>query len=167
MLRTSTSSKSLIKALDPLGISSSTAKQYSFKRRWLTFDQCENNFWVIDSNKSTSSKTWVISLKCMQSKPAEDLCVVESGEPMTHTYPRLRESLSAKEKNYTYFWVLQTPLESFHYFLQTSKTLKRLLAKKPLMYIKKNRSPSSWKIIKKKPYKFDCFNHHNRILATC
>jgi hypothetical protein len=79
----------------------------------------------------------------MQSKPAEDLCVVESGETMTHTSPRLRESPSAKEKDYTYFWIPQAPPESFHYFSQPSETLKRPLAKKSLMYIKKNRSPSS------------------------
>jgi hypothetical protein len=36
------------------------------------------------------------------------------------------------------------------------------------MYIKKNRSPSSWKIIKEKPYKFDIASIIiNRILATC
>jgi hypothetical protein len=91
----------------------------------------------------------------MQSKPAEDLCVVESGETMTHTFSRLRELPSAEERNYTYFRVPQAPPESFHYFLQTSETLKRSLAKKSFMYIKENRSPSSWKIIKEKSYKFD------------
>jgi hypothetical protein len=107
VLRTFTSSKSLIKALDPLDISSPTAKQYSFKRRWLTFDQCENNFWVIDSNKSTSSKSWVISLRRMQSKPAEDLCVVESGETMTHTSPRLKRITLGKREGLYLF--LDTP----------------------------------------------------------
>jgi hypothetical protein len=155
VLRTFTSSKSLIKALDSLDISSSTAKQYSFKRRWLIFGQCENNFWVIDSNKSTSSKSWVISLKRMQSKSAEDLCVVESGETMTHTFLSAKRITLDKEKDYTYFRVSQILFKSFHYFLQTSKTLKRSLVKKLLMYIKKNKSFSSWKMIKEKSYKFD------------
>jgi hypothetical protein len=53
----------------------------------------------------------------MQNESAEDLCVVESEETMTHTFPRLKRITLDKEEDYTYFRVPQTPPKSFHYFL--------------------------------------------------
>jgi hypothetical protein len=53
----------------------------------------------------------------MQSKPTEDLCVVESGETMTHTSPRLRESLSTKREGLHLFLSIPDTPRIFSLFL--------------------------------------------------
>jgi hypothetical protein len=53
----------------------------------------------------------------MQSKPTEDLCVVESEETMTHTFSSTKRITLDKEKDYTYFRVPQTSSQIFSLFL--------------------------------------------------